>query len=62
MQCNSGGKEKKWNSTSWYTGKTTAQLKSVSFQKNELGLVLSFWNFVEGEYPKLSWWCSWQQS
>lgn len=62
MQCNSGGKEKKWNSTSWYTGKTTAQLKSVSFQKNELGLVLSFWNFVEGEYPKLSCWCSWHQS
>ena len=46
------GKEVTWN-TSWYNGKTVAQLKSSSFQINELQLDTTVWNIVNGSYPTL---------
>ncbi len=46
------GKEATWN-TSWYNGKTVAQLKSSSFQINELQLDKTVWNIVNGSYPTL---------
>lgn len=46
------GTEITWN-TSWYVGKTEAQLKTVSFQTGELGLSSTYWNFTEGQFPTL---------
>ena len=46
------GKEVTWNN-SWYNGKTVAQLKSSSFQINELQLDTTVWNIVNGSYPTL---------
>lgn len=46
------GTEVTWD-TSWYNGKTVAELKSSSFQINELKLDTSIWNIVDGKYPTL---------
>lgn len=46
------GTEVTWN-TSWYNGKTVDELKSSSFQINELKLDTSIWNIVDGKYPTL---------
>lgn len=46
------GTEVTWNA-SWYNGKTVAELKSRSFQINELGLSESIWRIVDGSYPTL---------
>ncbi len=46
------GKEITWN-TSWYNGKTVSQLKSLSFQVDELELDTDIWSITSGRYPLL---------
>lgn len=54
LKYNDKGVETKWSNTSWYTGKTAAELKKMAFQKALFKMGAGYWNFVDGQYPTLN--------